>query len=135
VQNIRAFGSETELQQVQQEIADIMGGPTGLRNSIELTHENMRLGAIQGILLDADGTVIRNWFTEFGISQPAEIDFDLDNASPVRCRAQGVQRRRAQGDPRRGRCMGPEPELRDGPVRRCVLGRPDSAPGRSARRT
>jgi hypothetical protein len=83
VQNIRAFGSETELQQVQNEVGDIMGGPTGLRNSIELTHENMRLGAIQGILLDADGSVIRNWFTEFGISQPGEIDFDLDNASPA----------------------------------------------------
>jgi hypothetical protein len=83
VQNIRAFGSETEFQQVQQELADIIGGPTGLRNSVEITHEAMRLGAVQGILLDKDGSVIRNWFTEFGISQPGEIDFDLDNASPA----------------------------------------------------
>jgi hypothetical protein len=33
IQNIRAFGSETELQQVQNEIADIMDGATGLRAS------------------------------------------------------------------------------------------------------
>jgi hypothetical protein len=44
----------------------------------------MRLGAVQGIVLDANGsTVIRNWHTEFGISQATEIDFDLDNASPA----------------------------------------------------
>jgi hypothetical protein len=43
----------------------------------------MRLGAVQGIVLDATGSTIYNWFTEFGISQPAEIDFDLDNASPA----------------------------------------------------
>jgi hypothetical protein len=50
IQNIRAFGSETEMQQVQQELADIMDGATGLRSSIELTKERMRLGAIQGIV-------------------------------------------------------------------------------------
>jgi hypothetical protein len=37
--------------------------------------------------------VIRNWFTEFGISQPAEIDFDLDNASP----ASGAVRKACNG--------------------------------------
>jgi hypothetical protein len=40
--------------------------------------------------------VIRNWFTEFGISQPAEVDFDLDNASPasgaVRTACNGIVR-------------------------------------------
>jgi hypothetical protein len=93
VQNIRAFGQESEFQQVQAELADIIGGPTGLRASVEATHENMRLGALQGILLDADGSTIRNWFTEFGISQPSEIDFDLDNATPV----SGVVRKACNG--------------------------------------
>jgi len=78
VQNIRAFGSESELMQVQQEIARRLGGPTGLRAEVELTHENMRLGAVQGIVYDADGTtVLRNWFTEFGVEQDEEIDFAL----------------------------------------------------------
>lgn len=83
IQGIRAFGSETELMQVQDEVARRLAGPTGLRAKVELTHENMRLGAVQGIVLDADGSTIYNYFTEFGVSQPAEIDFDLDNASPA----------------------------------------------------
>lgn len=80
---IRAFGSESELQQVQNEIARRFSGPTGLQSDVELTFENMRLGAVQGIVTDADGSTIYNWFTEFGVSQSAEIDFDLDNAAPV----------------------------------------------------
>jgi hypothetical protein len=80
IQNIRAFGNVTELEQVQEEV---MRRLMGVRNDCELTHEHMRLGAIQGIVLDADGGTIRNWFTEWGISQPSEIDFDLDNAAPA----------------------------------------------------
>lgn len=80
IQDIRAFGMVTELQQAQEEI---MRRQLKLRRRIDLTLEHMRLGAIQGIVLDADGGTLINWFTEFGISQPAEIDFDLDNASPA----------------------------------------------------
>lgn len=83
VQNIRAFGSSSELQEVQNEVARRMNGSDGLRADVELTFENMRLGAIQGIVTDADASTIYNWFTEFGIVQPTEIDFDLDNASPA----------------------------------------------------
>lgn len=93
IQNIRAFGQTSELQSVQNELAAIMNGDTGLRASVELTHENMRLGAIQGIVLDADGSTLINWFTAFGISQPAELDFDLDNASP----ASGAVRKACNG--------------------------------------
>jgi len=81
--NIRAFGSESELMQVQAEIARRLSGPAGLESKVELTLENMRLGAIQGIVKDIDGSTIRNWFTEFGVAQPTEVDFDLDNASPA----------------------------------------------------
>ena len=75
LQNIRAFGSETDLQTVQQEVAARMAR---LRNDLELTLENHRLGAIQGIVLDADGTTpLIDWFTEWAITQAAEIDFAL----------------------------------------------------------
>lgn len=87
---IRAFGTESELMQVQAEIARRLSGPAGLENKVELTLENMRLGAIQGIVLDADGSTIYDWFDEFDVTQPAEIDFDLDNASP----ASGVVRKK-----------------------------------------
>ncbi|MCX7178777.1 MAG: major capsid protein, partial [Proteobacteria bacterium] len=83
IQNIRAFGSETELMQVQDEVARRLSGPVGLMRDVEMTWENMRLGAIQGIVLDADGSTIYDWYSEFGISQAGEIDFDLDNASPA----------------------------------------------------
>lgn len=72
---IRQFGSETELMQVQEEVARRAGR---VKNDMELTEENMRLGALRGIVYDADGSVIRNWYAEWGISAPAVINFALD---------------------------------------------------------
>jgi len=83
ISGVRAFGSESELKQVQAEVASRISGDTGILRHFELTWEYMRLGAIQGIVLDADGSTLYNWFTEFNIAQASEIDFDLDNASPA----------------------------------------------------
>ena len=80
VQNIRAFGTTSELQAVQNEVAEIMNGKTGLRAAVELTHEHMRLGAVQGKVLDAKGAVLYDWFDEFDIVRPAIIDFDFPSA-------------------------------------------------------
>ena len=81
IQGIRAFGSESEFAQVQTEYLKRMAK---VRDDMDLTHEYHRLGALQGLLLDADGTtVIYNYFTEFGVTEAAAIDFDLDNASPA----------------------------------------------------
>lgn len=80
---IRAFGAESELQQVQDEIMRRLSGPAGLESQVELTLENMRLGAIQGIVLDADASVIIDWYSVFDVAQPTEINFDLANASPA----------------------------------------------------
>ena len=43
----------------------------------------MRLAAIQGLLIDADGSTVFDWFAEFGITAATEIAFDLNHASPV----------------------------------------------------
>lgn len=83
IQNVRAFGSVSELQSMMQLIADRLNGPTGLIAQVEYTWEHMRLGAIQGIVTDANGDTLVNWFTVLGQQAPSEIDFDLDNASPV----------------------------------------------------
>nr|WP_303682844.1 major capsid protein [Brevundimonas naejangsanensis] len=81
IQGIRAFGSETEFAQVQ---AEYLMRMASVRDDMDLTHEFHRLGALQGLLLDADGTtVIYNYFTEFGVTEAAAIDFDLDNANPA----------------------------------------------------
>ena len=81
LQDIRAEGEAEQLKEVQAEVTerlDILSG------DMDLTTENLFLGAIQGILVDADGsTVIYNFFDEFNVTQPTELDFDLDNGSPV----------------------------------------------------
>lgn len=75
VADMRAFGTETELKVVQDEYAERM---SDVRTNMDLTHEFHRLGALQGKLLDADGTsVIYDYFSEFGISEAAAINFAL----------------------------------------------------------
>jgi hypothetical protein len=82
IQGIRAFGTESELMQVQAEVAT---RSQTLRSEAELTFEYHMLNALQGKVLDVDGsTVVYNWYTEFGITPAAEIDFDLDNATPAK---------------------------------------------------
>lgn len=81
IQGIRAFGTDSELETVVTKIAQKQAD---LLVDVAATLEYHRLGAIQGILLDADGSTLYDYFSEFGISQPAEIDFDLDNAAPAR---------------------------------------------------
>lgn len=66
VQNIRAFGSETDLQAVQAIVNERLAE---LRPAHEVTLEYHRVNALQGILLDADGSTLLNLFTEFGVSQ------------------------------------------------------------------
>jgi len=84
IANVRAYGSETELMQVQAVVSERLNGPAGIMRDVELTWENQQLGMIQGIVLDSDGsTVINNWYTEFGVTQATELDFDLDNATPA----------------------------------------------------
>jgi hypothetical protein len=69
------FGSASMLAGVMQEVAD---RASQMRQNNEYTLENHRLGALQGKILDADGTtVVRNFWTEFGVAEPAEIFFDF----------------------------------------------------------
>jgi hypothetical protein len=73
---IRAFGSETELMQVQREYMTRAGR---VQTDMELTHEHMRLGALQGLVLDADGTtVLYDYSDVFNEAIPAAISYELD---------------------------------------------------------
>jgi hypothetical protein len=80
---VRSYGEEQAVESLQEEIARRLSGPGGIMDNIETTFENLRLGAIQGVVNDADGSPIIDWFSEFGVTQATELDFDLDNASPV----------------------------------------------------
>lgn len=89
VQNMRAFGSETTTETVAKLVNDKL---TVLRQNTEATHEYHRVGAIHGILLDADGTTpIYNWFTEFGIVENT-LALDWDNANGVKLAAATIIR-------------------------------------------
>lgn len=82
----RAFGSEDQTEVFSQIVNDKL---EVMKSNHELTFEYHRIGAIQGIVLDADGsTVLYNWFTQFGITeQTVAFDFndtgDYDNAAPA----------------------------------------------------
>ncbi len=78
IQNVRdENGDGLDLKTVETEVARRL---LHLKRDMNLTWENHRLGAVQGVVLDADGaTVIRNWYAEFGIAMPNDIGFDLLN--------------------------------------------------------
>ncbi len=81
VQNVRAFGSEDTLEGVQSVVNDRLAT---MAMKHDATLEHLRIGAIKGQILDADGTtILYDLFDEFGVSQQAEVDFDLDNNAPT----------------------------------------------------
>lgn len=73
LQGIRAFGSETEMKSLQKEVAERQ---QNIVDNLAATVERLRLSAINGILLDSDDSTIYDYYQTFGISQPAEIDFN-----------------------------------------------------------
>lgn len=66
LQDVRGFGTEEPVT-----TATVINDKlTDLKNSISMTTEFHRLGAIQGIIYDADGsTVLHNLFDVFGVNQ------------------------------------------------------------------
>jgi hypothetical protein len=71
VQNVRAFGSESMLEGVQAVVNQRM---SEMATKMDATLEHLRIGAIKGQILDADGSaVIYDLFTEFGVTAHTEI--------------------------------------------------------------
>lgn len=73
VQDVRAFGSETELETVAAVVNDKL---IDMRANHEVTFEWHRVGALKGKILDADGSELFDLATIFGISID-ETDFVL----------------------------------------------------------
>ncbi|APC14937.1 major capsid protein E [Pseudomonas frederiksbergensis] len=67
IQGIRAFGTRTELQAVQ----DVVNGRLAkTRRQLDATHEFQRMGALNGQVLDADGkTVLLDIYKAFGVQR------------------------------------------------------------------
>lgn len=89
VQGIRAFGSETEMESIAGVMAQHL---ETMRNKHAITLEHLRMGALKGVILDADGSVIYDLYNEFGIT-PATVNFDLaNNAANVKKKCADVLR-------------------------------------------
>ncbi|WP_080498180.1 major capsid protein [Burkholderia pseudomallei] len=77
IQNLRAFGDDSELETVQRYVDKRLAK---MRRQLEATHEYHRLGAVRGVILDADGKhVVANLLDRFGIEQQV-IEYELSNA-------------------------------------------------------
>ncbi len=78
VQNVRAFGSESDLEVVQDRV-DAKAAKHG--RDLQVTLEHQRVGALKGIVVSKSGAVQVNLYTAFGISAPAAISLELDSDS------------------------------------------------------
>jgi len=67
IQGIRAFGTATELQAVQGVVNTRL---SKAKRQLDATHEFQRMGALNGLILDADGsTILLNIYQAFGVEQ------------------------------------------------------------------
>jgi hypothetical protein len=89
VQNIRSFGSEGDVATVQGLVDELMAQMVA---EIDVTIEHLRVSALQGIILDADGTTIYNLFTEFGVTQQTAAITLNTTTTDVRAQLVAVKR-------------------------------------------
>ena len=86
---VRAFGSESELQTVAGVMADHL---QTMRNKHSITLEHLRIGALKGVILDADGSELANLFDIFNIT-PKTFEFQLaDPKTDVRAKCIELKR-------------------------------------------
>ena len=78
LQGVRAFGEEAAVKDLQLEIGRRQ---MKMKSDFNLTKEHMRLGCIQGIVVDADNSVIYNWFDEFSVSPMAAVAFNFGSTA------------------------------------------------------
>ncbi len=81
VQNVRAFGSGSVLETVQDRVNKKL--EQHVRWKLDPTLEYQRVGAIKGVIVNANGSTLYDLFNEFGVVQATEVDFDLDAATPA----------------------------------------------------
>ena len=74
IQNIRSFGSESDLQTLVEEVNERVAD---MSNSLAVTEEFQRIGAVKGQVLDADGSVLVDLFSEFGVTAQAEVGLNI----------------------------------------------------------
>lgn len=77
VQNIRAFGSESETETVQGKINGKMRKHV---RALDATLEHQRIGAVKGVVTTKGGSTLVDLFALFNIAVPAAVNFSLSTA-------------------------------------------------------
>lgn len=81
VQNIRQFGSETAMESVSQKVNEKL---TTIRQAFEATLEHHRVGAIKGVVLDADGTSeLYDLYDVFDVAKLTTREFTFTESDPA----------------------------------------------------
>lgn len=84
VQNVRSFGSDSTQGSLEAVSSVINDRLSMLKQEHELTWEWHRIGALQGQVLDADGTsVVVDLFTEFGVTR-ITVNWDTTDAQGLK---------------------------------------------------
>lgn len=92
IAGIREFGQATIQQQLD---SMIQRRQFNIQQDISLTWENMRLGAVQGLVKDADGTTIYDYAAAFNQTIPAEVTWTLGQADDGSIRTQCTSTKRS----------------------------------------
>jgi len=79
LQGVRLLGSNEEI--VKGAVGVVNGRLVEISDNIDLTEEYHLLGALQGKILDADGSELVDLYSEFGVTAETEIDFALSTAT------------------------------------------------------
>jgi hypothetical protein len=75
VSNVRVLGGASQLKTAQDLVYSRIEGPFGKKAELSMTLEHMYLGAIDGVVLDADNaTTIWDYFAFYGVSRPAAVN-------------------------------------------------------------
>lgn len=88
IQDKRQFGTPDLLASAEAVIADQQ---VKMAARLDLTLESMRLGALKGEIIDADGSVILNLYDAFNVTPPADAEF-TSSAGSLREKCMAVKR-------------------------------------------
>lgn len=100
VQGIRAFGTESETQALANVLSEHLAT---MRSKHAITLEHLRMGALKGLILDADGSTLYDLYQEFQIT-PTVFNFEL-NVATTDVKAKCLELRRHLEDNLRGEFM------------------------------
>ena len=89
VQNIREFGMPAQPRTIETYLSQRMSEITP---RFDATLEHQRVGALKGVILDADGNIVYNLFEAFGVSAPADVSFSLASSAKPRKQAADLWR-------------------------------------------